>query len=120
MLQSHAEVKQQMPHVWRLDALKTSSAEDRHRADAYKAEAERKALLSTCASRADFHRELQVQITFQDLCGANHELEDRVMQMQQRTNQFNAWKRNSVPATALSRCEGFVMRVSDRYGDYGV
>lgn len=120
MPQVHAEAKQQLPHVWRLDVHAGSSVEDSKRVESYKAEIQREALRKTAGSLSDFHRELQVRIDIQELSEASLAVHERVLQMQQRTNQFNAWKRHPVPPTVLSRSETLVMRVTDRYGDYGI
>ena len=46
----------------------------------------------------------------------------RVLQLADRTNQFNTWKRPLAPAllAEVAEVETLVMRVSDRYADYGI
>eukprot|EP00927_Polykrikos_kofoidii_P059365 TRINITY_DN54528_c0_g1_i1.p1 TRINITY_DN54528_c0_g1~~TRINITY_DN54528_c0_g1_i1.p1 ORF type:complete len:1057 (+),score=162.46 TRINITY_DN54528_c0_g1_i1:29-3172(+) len=120
MPQVHAEVKKQLLHVWRLDVHATTTSEDALRAESFQAQTKRQHLRSQCASVADFHRELRVRISFQELADVSDATRERVLQLQQRTNQFNAWKRWPLPLAVLSRCEGLVMTVSDRYGEYGI
>ncbi|CAK0838293.1 unnamed protein product, partial [Prorocentrum cordatum] len=120
--QRHAEFRQQLSHVWRLDVGSAAAAgsEGGRRADFYRQDADRRALRAGAASLSEFHRQLQVKIAFQDHSQASSSSRERFLQLHERTNQFNAWKRCPVPPDAVERCEGLLMTVEDRYGDYGL
>jgi HAD superfamily phosphatase (TIGR01681 family) len=45
---------------------------------------------------------------------------DRILQLLERTNQFNCWKRPPPSPAALAQCEGVAMTVADRYASYGL
>ena len=47
-------------------------------------------------------------------------IRDRLLQLLERSNQFNCWKRSPPPLWLLDKCEGIAMSVTDRYGSYGL
>ena len=128
----------EMDHVWRLDITgqPTSTAADASRTSASAIAARqhvRAALFaaqhegsaSPPASSADgvpsplaaFHADLRTQISF---LGARDERE-RFLQLAERTNQFNAWKRPGDAAQLLEGADGgFAVHVSDRDTEHGV
>ena len=72
-----------------------------------------------------FHEAMRVTIRFEDVGGgadasSSADTRERALQLLERTNQFNAWKRPLPPPAVLQACEGVVMRVADRYADYGI
>ncbi len=111
-------------HFWALD-LRKPTAEDRRRTELYREELERERQRGQAASFAEFLAGLELRVAITPLAlEATDELA-RVSQLTFRTNQFNA--------TTIRRGEGEirrlvaggelecrVVRVSDRFGDYGL
>lgn len=129
MPQADAAFMAQLQHVWQLDLVGRASAThvDAARADALAAEAPRAALRAQSGTVAAYHRALAVEIVISrleassGLDGADAPTADRVMQLHERTNQFNAWKRapptpDDLRHAAVCLCA----TVRDRYGDYGL
>jgi amino acid adenylation domain-containing protein/FkbH-like protein/non-ribosomal peptide synthase protein (TIGR01720 family) len=109
--------------LWPLDKSRLSS-EDLARADQYAVERERRTLLDSADDGAldSFVAALGVEIDVQPL--AEPDL-DRAADLSQRTNQFNLTMRRRTlgelrSELAAGRFRGSVVRVSDRFGDYGL
>ena len=79
------------------------------------------------------HAEMDVRISFRDVhaTAADSATLERVLQLSERTNQYNAWKRHLAPSHleacraaqqcgAAQACGAESVSVSDRYGDYGL
>ncbi|MCB1207001.1 MAG: HAD-IIIC family phosphatase, partial [Verrucomicrobiae bacterium] len=107
-------------HLWALDSL-PSTSEDSSRAEFYRQEAERRELRSAAPSFSDFLRGLNLRIHISE---TTEDDLSRVAQLTKRTNQFNAnplrlsetdlRERIAAGSACLS------VRVSDRFGDYGL
>ena len=120
--QTHAEAKAQLPHVWRLEVPHAApSAEDGARAASLAAARAGAASLRRAApSRAEYHAALGVRIDVSSLADADAAVRERLLQLHERTNQFNTWKRRPPPPAALAAAEGVAIRVADRFADYGL
>jgi FkbH-like protein len=96
--------------------------EDRLRAKMYRAEVKRKNLADSIIDIDDYLQSLQMNITVDDVTDADL---DRAAQLCQRTNQFNlTTKRYSRDELAIHKASPestlLLLRLSDRFGDYGV
>ncbi|MFF0579299.1 HAD-IIIC family phosphatase [Streptosporangium saharense] len=113
------EMRRQLDHTWAFDQLATTD-EDRLRADWYATRRERAALRDSSADYQDFLDRCEIEVTFAEL--TNDGLE-RAAQLTARTTQFNlAGTVYSVPqlrAVLAGRGRGWLVRVRDRFGDYG-
>jgi len=105
---------------WPLD-LDTTSVEDAARTKMYQDESKREELRSSTASLQSFIDSLDLEITFSAL---NESGMHRASQMTRRTNQFNLTTiRRSESDIQSLLTEGYTcqtLKVSDRFGDYGV
>jgi FkbH-like protein/FkbM family methyltransferase len=108
-------------HIWELDSFGQVTAEDAKRAAMYAEEAKRRELQSGSGDFADFIAQLELSIDVQPL-GA--ESIPRAAQMTQRTNQFNTTTVRRTEAEFRSLLDGDMagttVKVSDRFGDYGI
>jgi FkbH-like protein len=116
-----ADFKKFLTHVWAFDHLKITE-EDRERNDVYSRNAGRKQLLAQSSRLDEFLAGLELQVEFLPM--TNAEL-PRVAQLTQRTNQFNfTGGRRSENEIALLCSSGnadcHVVRLRDRFGDYGL
>jgi len=116
-----ADFKKFLSHVWAFDRLKITE-EDRLRSDLYAQNAEREQLLAQSFRLEDFLAGLELQVEFLPMTKA--EL-PRVAQLTQRTNQFNftSVRRSEGEVEQLcsaGNAECLVMRLRDRFGDYGL
>lgn len=107
-------------HCWALDNQQVTSA-DRLRAASYRDELRRKDHKDASASFRDFLEGLGLNVVIESATASDI---PRISQMSMRTNQFNATTRRMSEADAAELLEGesndvFVVRVSDRFGDYG-
>ncbi len=104
--------------AWVFDRAKTT-AEDRRRADAYRLQAERQRAQSAVPYE-QFLATLELAVDVEPMAEGDVA---RVAQLLYRTNQFNATGRRrtegEVAALASTGLETFVVRVRDRFGDYG-
>jgi FkbH-like protein len=110
-----------LSHVWAFDHLKITE-EDRLRSDLYSQNAARNAWWEQTLRLADFLAGLELQIEFLPMTKA--EL-PRVAQLTQRTNQFNftGLRRSENEVAQLcsaGNAECVVVRLRDRFGDYGL
>lgn len=107
--------------IWALDRTGTTQ-EDRERTALYRQHAQREAVRTQMADAADFLQKLELRVEIEPLTTADVA---RVAELTQRTNQFNATtiRRTEAEVAALlsdeeRRC--LVVRVRDRFGDYGL
>jgi len=114
-------------NLWALDQLRVTSA-DRTRAQTYEGNAARGQMRRAAASLEAFLQQLDLTI---DVAVAQPDDVPRIAQLSQRTNQFNATTRRRDEGavrgmletarpvtTGASLCR--VVRVRDRFGDYGL
>lgn len=114
-----AQIEPFLKHCWAFDLLKVT-AEDRARAESYKQNAEREALKMEAPSLSDFIARLNLTIDIHD---ASAEELSRVAQLTQRTNQFNCTtirRSESEVRGMLESSSILAVRVTDRFGDYGL
>ncbi|MGN6215480.1 MAG: HAD-IIIC family phosphatase [Solirubrobacterales bacterium] len=115
------EIPLALRHAWELDHGAVTEA-DRRRLRSYAANRRLREELERAESSASFLAGLNVRV---DVAPARlHDLE-RVVQLFQRTNQFNSTAERPSPAELRKRlslpgCEIWVVRVEDRLGDYGL
>ncbi|MCH7226404.1 amino acid adenylation domain-containing protein [Haloferula sp. A504] len=105
-------------HLWVLDRAEHSK-DDTRRADFYHDEARRLALRERTASYEQFIEGLDLRMEI--VAVAEDDLA-RASQLTQRTNQFNACPQPRDEVTLARFCQGMraqLVRVSDRFGDYG-
>lgn len=110
-----------LKHLWVFDHLNIT-AESRQRTAFYQQNLAREALLGSSVSFEEFLRDLRLTVDFAEL-----EKRDaaRVSDLTLRTNQFNTTgiRHSEGELQRLRRSgemEGFVVRVKDRFGDYGL
>lgn len=106
--------------VWALDPAGVT-ATDQQRTELYRQQTERERWRTTTTSFRDFIEGLQLRIECLELSPA---LEERAAQLSQRTNQFNTTtvRRTASELRAWLAEPGqgvFLVRVADRFGDYG-
>ena len=108
-------------HIWALDHLK-ATAEDRIRARFLEQDAQREQIRHAAMSFEDFLAHLDLRIAFSAI---SPEDRARVFQLAQRTNQFNCTGEHAsrteierLGSAGYSQC--LVVRVQDRFGDYGL
>jgi len=102
--------------VWDLDVGRIT-AEDRRRADLYQEEAARTRARATAGSLAAFLDGLGVVVEITPLGEADA---PRAAQLTQRTNQLNTTTRRMTVDEVLAERDAWVVRVRDRFGDYGL
>ena len=117
----NTDFKRFLSHVWAFDHLKITE-EDRKRSEFYAGNAEREQLQAQSMRLEDFLAGLELQLEFLPMTKA--EL-PRVAQLTQRTNQFNFTSvrrtENEVEQLCLAgNAECLVIRLRDRFGDYGL
>jgi len=115
------DFKRFLSHVWAFDHLKITE-EDRQRSDLYAHDANRKRFLAQSMRLEDFLAGLELQVEFLPMTKA--EL-PRVAQLTQRTNQFNFTSVRRSESEVAQLCsagnaECLVIRLRDRFGDYGL
>lgn len=105
-------------HCWPLDIAEVT-AEDRERADRYRAERQRDAARAEAPSLESFLATLELTVDVRPLADADLA---RAAQLTRRTNQFNLTTVRRGPAELVSLPAGLrchVVDVRDRFGDYG-
>jgi FkbH-like protein len=119
--QSRASIPGFLDHVWALDQS-PHAAEDLDRTAKYQEEFERRSVRESVGTMDEFLAVLQLQIEIAPLARGDIA---RVAQLSARTNQFNANKQRlsegelySMFETGVPEC--LVVRVTDRFGDYGL
>jgi FkbH-like protein len=119
--EQESEFKKFLAHVWAFDHLKVTE-EDRQRNERYGADAQRGALQEGSLSLEDFLAGLDLQV---EIVPMTKREVPRVAQLTQRTNQFNftSIRRTESEIEQLLAKEDtqcLVVRVRDRFGDYGL
>lgn len=116
-----AEVPRFLEHLWMFDKLVTT-AEDADRTRMYRENSARQAMESSAADIGQFLAALDLKI---DIAAPTEDEWPRIEQLTLRTNQFNfttrrrtALELKSLPAAAGASV--LRVRVSDRFGDYGL
>ena len=108
-----------LDHCWAFDHPKLT-AEDRKRAEFYDQNRQRERLRAEAPSLKEFLAGLELKIQIEPITSADW---SRVTQLTQRTNQFN-FTTHRLAEQDLSRwldfAEGLSVKVSDRFGDYGL
>lgn len=120
-LPAAAEIEPLLTHVWAFDQL-PATAEDKQRGAFYDAEAARAEAEKSSASFADFIAGLDLSVEFAPISAATL---PRAAQLTQRTNQMNCStirRTESELAAALETgaLRGWIAKVRDRFGDYGI
>jgi FkbH-like protein/FkbM family methyltransferase len=108
-------------HVWALDHS-GATEEDQNRTRLYRENAERQQFRACAFSLKDFVRGLQLRV---EIAEATEDQLSRISQLTFRTNQFNftTLRRSENGIKDFLKREGAhccVVRVSDRFGDYGL
>jgi len=108
-------------HVWAFDQLKTTE-EDKLRTSLYGQHALRERFRNESVSLGEFIAGLNLQVQISEMEPSQL---SRVSQLTHRTNQFNftAIRRSEKEIQRLCQSEGFeclVVKVNDRFGDYGL
>lgn len=110
-------------NLWNLDSFKryqqgTPGAEEMDKTEQYRLEFERRAAASETTNFADFIQKLELEITI-EVCSAKDEA--RVLELTQKSNQFNfTTERLLAMPSPDEQLECHVVRVKDRFGDYGL
>ncbi|WP_166695596.1 non-ribosomal peptide synthetase [Bacillus cereus] len=121
-LPEHAEnIPTYLSHVWAFDRAKVTE-EDRKRGAMYVTERKRKELQANVLSLDHYLESLQLKVSFQPI-EENHI--QRASQLTFRTNQFNlsTIRRTEEELTRwlqAPHANGWIIEVSDRFGDYGL
>ena len=108
-----------LEHCWAFDHLKLTS-EDRQRAKLYEQNRMREQLRLEAPTLDQFLAGLDLKIAIEPISPSDW---TRVAQLTQRTNQFNFTTRRLTERDLglwLNSAEGLAVRVSDRFGDYGL
>lgn len=116
-----AGARRVLDHLWAFDA-EAATAEDGRRTELYRAEQARERARAGTTSFAAFLRGLRLKVA---IAAARADETDRVAQLLQRTNQFNfTGLRVEAAELAARRTDPargcLALRVSDRFGDYGL
>lgn len=116
-----ADIPEFIRHIWAFDRLK-ATREDQRRTDLYRQARERENLRQTAATVEDFLAGLNLKLDIQSLDDSHLA---RASQLTFRVNQFNLTtiRRTEAELAAILKqqdCTGFLIRASDRFGDYGI
>jgi FkbH-like protein len=106
-------------NLWLFDGWRATD-EAKQRTDFYKQNAARERALQKAPSMTDFLANLDLKVQFAPLTPAHVA---RAAELTHRTNRFNssAIKRSEADLASVQRdCECLVVRVKDRFGDYGL
>jgi len=99
----------------------TLSQEDRRRPQLYKIQAQQAELAASATDLVSFYRSLQTTITVEKADESNF---DRIVQLFQKTNQFNLTTRRYDKSQLMERLscgsELWAFRVRDLHGDHGI
>ncbi|WP_392535306.1 amino acid adenylation domain-containing protein [Nostoc sp. C117] len=114
-------IPQFLEHYWAFDQLQTTQ-EDQQRTNLYQQNVQRQFLQQDSLSFSDFLAQLNLEIEISPM--QNQQL-SRVAQLTQRTNQFNLTtiRRSEAEIQQLCNLESLecrVVKVKDRFGDYGL
>ena len=114
-----AQLPQFLNHCWVFDRLRVT-AEDRQRAELYQKNRMREQLRAEAPTLEAFLASLELSVHIESIAPEHWA---RVSQLTQRTNQFNLTTRRMSEqdlAAYLESGRGLIVRVSDRFGDYGL
>lgn len=108
-------------HTWEFDE-RGSTKEDAKRTEMYQQEFERQSAIDSSGDFAEFLAGLELNVDFRTLDEADLE---RASQLTLRTNQFNSTtiRRDESQVREISAADAghvWTVRVSDKYGDYGL
>ena len=110
-----------LAHHWRLDLASSSTKEDSERTAMYQTMLAREEVREQASSYETFLKELKLKVQFEGLTSANR---SRLAQLTQRTNQSNTTtirrQEDDIAALAEQGYEVLAVKVSDRFGDYGL
>ncbi len=114
-------IPQFLEHYWAFDQLQATE-EDQQRTNLYQQNVQRQRLQQDSFSFSDFLAQLNLEI---EISPMQNEQLSRVAQLTQRTNQFNLTTIRRSEAEIqqlcnLERLECRVVKVKDRFGDYGL
>jgi FkbH-like protein len=119
-LPAEHEIPAFLTRLWMFDKL-TATAEDAGRTRMYKENSARRAMESAVTDIGEFLAALDLKI---DIATPSQDEWGRLEQLTQRTNQFNfTTRRRTAQELKFSLSNGahvFRVRVSDRFGDYGL
>jgi FkbH-like protein/FkbM family methyltransferase len=109
-------------HVWAFDKVNSNTREDSQRTELYQQNAKREQFRKTALTFKDFIADLNLEITITPAQPTDYV---RIAQLTHRTNQFNSHK---IPQSESDieemltqpSCHCDVVRVTDRFGDYGL
>jgi FkbH-like protein/non-ribosomal peptide synthase protein (TIGR01720 family) len=115
------DIPQFLEHIWAFDRLKVT-AEDRQRTSFYKQNVKRQQLLKESFTLDDFIKSLNLKVEIIPIVPS---LCERVSQLTQRTNQFNATTIRRSENEIQALCQSghhtcLAVKVKDRFGDYGL
>ncbi|GMQ83178.1 MAG: hypothetical protein BMS9Abin05_2665 [Rhodothermia bacterium] len=114
------QIPRYLRHIWTFDKCNTTD-EDQQRARFYKEDAPRERLQSATPSFEEFLSKLNLVVHFSE---ADEDDIPRMAQLCERTNQFNLsghkWSEEGlIKALRYNEFNALVVRVKDRFGDYG-
>ncbi|MEH2092609.1 amino acid adenylation domain-containing protein [Nostoc sp.] len=114
-------IPQFLQHIWAFDQLQATE-EDQQRTNLYQQNVQRQRLQQDSFSFSDFLAQLNLEI---EISPMQSEQLSRVAQLTQRTNQFNLTtiRRSEAEIQQLCNSEKLecrVVKVKDRFGDYGL
>ncbi|MEH2196819.1 amino acid adenylation domain-containing protein [Nostoc sp.] len=114
-------IPQFLQHIWAFDQLQATE-EDQQRTNLYQQNVQRQRLQQDSFSFSDFLAQLNLEI---EISPMQSEQLSRVAQLTQRTNQFNLTtiRRSDAEIQQLCNLEKLecrVVKVKDRFGDYGL
>ena len=117
---SDDQMEEFVSNLWAFDKIAVTE-EDKRRTQLYKEDAARQAFEASATNVGDFIASLDVRVEIQAPAGQEW---PRLAQLTQRTNQFNftTRRRTEPELRALDKSGTIVrsVRVSDRFGDYGL
>jgi FkbH-like protein/non-ribosomal peptide synthase protein (TIGR01720 family) len=110
-----------LEHIWACDRLKVT-AEDRQRTSFYHQNVQRQQVLRESFTLGDFIKSLNLKVEMDPIAPS---LWERASQLTQRTNQFNATTIRRSESEIQILCQSgdhtcLVVKVKDRFGDYGL
>jgi amino acid adenylation domain-containing protein/FkbH-like protein/non-ribosomal peptide synthase protein (TIGR01720 family)/FkbM family methyltransferase len=114
-------IPQYLEHIWAFDQLQATQ-EDQQRTNLYQQNVQRQRLQQDSLSFTDFLTQLNLEI---EISPMQNEQLSRVAQLTQRTNQFNLTTIRRSESKIQQLCnsgklECRVVKVKDRFGDYGL
>lgn len=114
------EISDFLRHIWAFDRKRAVTSEDQHRSRAYDEERRRAEWKRQAQTLSEFIARLELKLEFRPLAPEHFA---RASQLTFRTNQMNTTtvRRTEAEIEAFLRTgSGFVVYVTDRFGDYGL